>query len=62
MTHVAVGTWALDGNSQRVHAFPRSHGARARRRLTGEMEDYEPVEEENSDDAESSIADVVDSA
>ena len=26
------------------------------------MEDYEPVEEENSEDAESSIAEVVDSA
>ncbi len=26
------------------------------------MEDYEPVEEENSEDAQSSIADVVDSA
>ena len=26
------------------------------------MEDYEPVEEENSDDAESSIAEVVDAA
>jgi len=26
------------------------------------MEDYEPVEEENSEDGESSIADVVDSA
>ena len=32
------------------------------RDFEGEMEDYEPVEEENSSDAESSIADVVDSA
>ena len=32
------------------------------RDFEGEMEDYEPVEEENSDEAESSIADVVDSA
>ena len=32
------------------------------RDFEGEMEDYEPVEEENSEDAESSIADVVDSA
>ena len=32
------------------------------RDFEGEMEDYEPVEEENSSDAESSIAEVVDSA
>jgi hypothetical protein len=32
------------------------------RDFEGEMEDYEPVEEENSEDAESSIADVVDAA
>ena len=32
------------------------------RDFEGGMEDYEPVEEENSDEAESSIADVIDSA
>ena len=32
------------------------------RDFEGEMEDYEPVEEENSEDAESSIADIVDGA
>jgi len=32
------------------------------RDFEGEMEDYEPVEEENSEDAQSSIAEVVDSA
>ena len=32
------------------------------RDFEGEMEDYEPVEEEGSDEAESSIGEVVDSA
>jgi len=32
------------------------------RDFEGEMEDYEPVEEENSDEAEDSIPEVVDSA
>lgn len=32
------------------------------RDFEGEMEDYEPVDEENSEDAESSVAEVVDSA
>ena len=32
------------------------------RDFEGEMEDYEPVEEENSEDAQSSVADIVDGA
>ncbi len=32
------------------------------RDFEGEMEDYEPVEEEGSDEAESSVGEVVDSA
>ena len=32
------------------------------RDFEGEMEDYEPVEEENSEDAESSVAEIVDGA